>query len=78
MFDGVEFWAQRTLSPLDGRTELEADNHRQRQRIAQLDAEVRELAETLDAARAMNRELMTEINRQTGDGGAGSRTRRHS
>ena len=58
--------------------ELEADNHRQRHRIAQLDAEVRELAETLEAARAMNRELMNEINRQTGDSGVGPRTRRHS
>lgn len=67
------------LDQLEQRSaELEADNHRQRQRIAQLDAEVRELAETLEAARAMNRELMTEINRQTGDGGAGLRTRRHS
>ncbi len=43
--------------------ELEADNHRQQQRIAQLEGEVRELAETLEAARAMNRELMGEINR---------------
>ena len=37
--------------------ELEADNHRQRRRISQLEVEVRELTETLDAARAMNREL---------------------
>lgn len=35
--------------------ELEADNHRQRRRISQLEVEVRELTETLDAARAMNR-----------------------
>jgi chromosome segregation ATPase len=46
--------------------ELESDNHRHRQRIAQLEAEARELAETLDAARAMNRELMTELNRSAG------------
>ena len=58
--------------------ELEADNHRQRQRIAQLDSEVRELTETLDAARAMNRELMGEINRQSGEGGARPGPRRHS
>jgi len=43
--------------------ELEGDNHRQRQRIAQLETEVRELTENLDAARAMNRELMNELNR---------------
>ena len=43
--------------------ELETDNHRQRQHIAQLEAELRELTETLDAARAMNRELMNELNR---------------
>jgi len=46
--------------------ELEADNHQQRQRIAHLGAEIRELTETLDAARAMNRELMSELNRKTG------------
>ena len=44
--------------------ELEADNHQQRQRIAEFEAEVRELGETLDAARAMNRELMNEVNRR--------------
>lgn len=44
--------------------ELETDNHRQRQRIAQLEAEAKELTETLDAARAMNRELMSELNRR--------------
>lgn len=43
--------------------ELETDNHHQRQRIAQLETELRELTETLDAARAMNRELMSELNR---------------
>ncbi len=43
--------------------ELEAENHRQRQHIARLEADGRELAETLDAARAMNRELMSELNR---------------
>lgn len=43
--------------------ELEAGNHCQRQRIAQLETELRELAENLDAARAMNRELMNELNR---------------
>jgi len=54
--------------------ELEADNHRQRGRIAELEADIRELTETLEAARSMNRELMAELNR-TGDrqhgGGSG-------
>lgn len=44
--------------------ELEAENHRQREHIGYLEAEGQELAETLEAARAMNRELMTEINRR--------------
>jgi hypothetical protein len=43
--------------------ELEIDNHRQQLRIAELETELRELAASLDAARAMNRELMTELNR---------------
>ena len=43
--------------------ELEADNNRLRGRIATLEAEAREQTETLEAARAMNRELMAEINR---------------
>lgn len=51
-------------------SDLEADNHRQGVRIAQLEAEVRELNETLNAARAMNRELMAELNRTA----AGART----
>lgn len=54
--------------------ELETDNHRQRQRIAQLEADARELTETLDAARAMNRELMSELNRRA----SGSTARRIS
>ncbi|MGH9099658.1 MAG: DUF6262 family protein [Acidimicrobiales bacterium] len=44
--------------------ELEAENHRHRERITQLEVEGRELVETLDAARAMNRELMSELNRR--------------
>ena len=47
--------------------ELEADNHRHRARIAELETDRRELTETLDAARAMNRELMTELNRRGSD-----------
>ncbi len=45
--------------------ELEADNHRQQRRISQLENELRELSENLDAARALNRELMSELNRKT-------------
>lgn len=44
-------------------TELEADNHRLRRRVSELEAEAREHADTLQAARAMNRELMGELNR---------------
>ncbi len=44
--------------------ELEADNHRQNQLIARLEGETRELSATLDAARAMNRELICELNRR--------------
>ena len=43
--------------------ELEADNARLRKQVAVLEAETTELAETLDAARAMNRELMGAVNR---------------
>jgi hypothetical protein len=52
------------LDDLEQRTaELEADNHRKQLRIGELEIELRELVATLDAARAMNRELMTELNR---------------
>lgn len=44
--------------------ELEADNHRQRQCLSQLESDVRDLNENLDAARAVNRELMGELNRR--------------
>ena len=37
--------------------------HNHRRRIAELEAELNELAATLDAARTMNRELISEINR---------------
>ena len=64
------------IEQLEQRTaELEADNHAQRQRIAQLEAEARELVDTLEAARAMNRELMTELNRQTAPAGTRARPR---
>ena len=53
--------------------ELEADNHRQRQQIAELQNDVSELTETLDAARSTNRELMTELNRSDARGDRKSR-----
>jgi hypothetical protein len=58
----------RVASPLLDQLEqqaadLDADNARLRQRIAELEDALRESNDTLEAARAMNRELMTEINR---------------
>ncbi len=48
----------------EGRSaELESDNHPLRQRITRLEGELSERTDTLDAARAMNRELMNELNR---------------
>lgn len=44
--------------------ELETDNARLRQQVAQLEAGTSELADNLDAAREMNRELMNEVNRR--------------
>ncbi len=72
----------RALSPLLDQLEqraadLEAANNRQRQRILQLEAEARELTDTLEAARAMNRELMSELNRGTDRGGSAPPFRRH-
>ncbi|MGC8628311.1 MAG: DUF6262 family protein [Acidimicrobiales bacterium] len=57
------------LSPLldqleQRNAELEADNHRQRECLSQLESDVRDLNENLDAARAVNRELMGELNRR--------------
>lgn len=52
------------LDQLEERSaELEADNHTLRQRVTQLQGELSERTDTLDAARAMNRELMNELNR---------------
>ena len=44
--------------------ELETDNARLRQQAGQLEADTSELADNLDAAREMNRELMNEVNRR--------------
>jgi hypothetical protein len=53
------------LDQLEERSaELEADNHTLRQRVTQLEGELNERTDTLDAARAMNRELMNELNRE--------------
>lgn len=63
------------LDELEQRTaELEADNHRQARRITQLEAATGELTETLAAARIMNRELMSELNRTVGRDEAPLRT----
>ena len=44
--------------------ELETDNARLRRQVGQLEADTSELADNLDAAREMNRELMNEVNRR--------------
>jgi hypothetical protein len=64
----------RTASPaldmLEERAaELETDNARLRQQVGQLEADTSELADNLDAAREMNRELMNEVNRRAGHAG---------
>jgi chromosome segregation ATPase len=70
---GADIARAEALSPFveqleDRNAELEAENHRQRTRISQLESEVRDFNENLGAARAVNRELMSEINRrQPGD-----------
>jgi hypothetical protein len=52
------------LDQLEQQTlELHAENLQLRQRIEELESVLRESNETLEAARAMNRELMAEINR---------------
>ncbi len=58
----------RATSPLIDQLEqraadLEADNAQLRQDVAKLERDLREANDTLDAARAMNRELMADINR---------------
>jgi chromosome segregation ATPase len=58
----------RSTSPLLERleeqvTSLEADNAQLRDQVRELEGALREPNDTLEAARAMNRELMAEINR---------------
>jgi hypothetical protein len=63
------------LDQLERRTaELEADNHRQAQRITQFEVESGDLTETLAAARTINRELMGELNRKAGGDEVPTRT----
>ncbi len=66
----ADFARGQTMSPLldqleDRNAELDAANNRLHQQVIHLEGEVRELTDTLDAARAMNRELMSELNRDT-------------
>jgi chromosome segregation ATPase len=57
--------ANPALDTLEERAaELETDNARLRQQVGQLEANTSELADNLDAAREMNRELMNEVNRR--------------
>lgn len=57
--------ANPALDMLEERAaELETDNARLRQQVGQLEADTSELADNLDAAREMNRELMNEVNRR--------------
>jgi len=52
------------LAQLEDRaTELDTDNTRLRRRVAQLETELREATDSLEAARLANRDLMSEINR---------------
>jgi hypothetical protein len=69
----------RATNPLLDRLEeraadLETDNARLRQQVGWLEADTRELAENLNAAREMNRELMNEVNRRTSEPAGRDRT----
>lgn len=66
---GADIARGGALSPLldqleQRNAELESDNHRQQKRIRQLESDTLELNENLDAARAVNRELISELNRK--------------
>jgi len=70
---GADLARGHTMRPMldqleDRAAELEADNHALRQRVTRLEAELSELTDTLKAARSMNRELMTQLNRDTAAG----------
>ncbi len=71
----------RALAPMldqleERASELETEKHELHKRIAQFEAEAREMAETLEAARSMNRELMSELNRRSGGDGRSRRSER--
>jgi cell division protein FtsB len=51
------------LPRLDRAAQLEADNHQLPRRVTALEAELRDTTDSLDAARAANRDLMNMINR---------------
>jgi len=58
----------RAIAPLldrleDRAAELETDNHQLHRRITNLEAELRDTADSLHAARAANRDLMNMLNR---------------
>jgi len=58
----------RATAPLldqleDRAAELEAENARLRRRVSELETEVREANDSLEAARAANRDLMALVNR---------------
>lgn len=58
----------RAIAPLldrleDRAAELEAENHHLRRRISDLEAELRDTTDSLQAARAANRDLMNMLNR---------------
>jgi cell division protein FtsB len=58
----------RAITPLldqleDRAAQLEADNHKLRRRITDLEAELRDANDSLQAARAANRDLMNMLNR---------------
>jgi len=60
--------ASPMLDQLEERAaELEAANSSLRRRVAELENETHDLAEDLQAARTMNRELMSELNRSSSD-----------
>jgi chromosome segregation ATPase len=66
----------RMTSPLldqleERAAELEAANSSLRRRVAELENETHDLAEDLQAARTMNRELMSELNRSSSDDAVG-------
>jgi hypothetical protein len=53
-----------TASPVNKFSAAELRAARLRQQVGQLEAGTSELADNLDAAREMNRELMNEVNRR--------------